>query len=78
VADRHPIPDRPDLPLDERVAYLELKLAQLWDQVWWLSLPPEKRAEYAVQGFTAPVGGDGNPPFYETIPDPPREGSHGA
>lgn len=52
---RHPIQDSPDLPLERRVQLLEIHLAMLWDQVWWMQLPPEKRAEYEGQGFKAPI-----------------------
>jgi hypothetical protein len=41
--------------LQDRVRLLECKLAQLWDQVWWMSLPPERRAGYEAEGFTAPI-----------------------
>lgn len=53
--EKHPIPDRPPWSMDERVANLEVHLAMLWDQVWWMNLPPEKRKEYEAQGFTAPI-----------------------
>lgn len=36
-----------------RLAYV--KLAQLWDQVWWLSLPFWRRWIYIAQGFQAPL-----------------------
>ena len=56
-ADRevHPIPDAPDLPLEQRVHHLERYLGRLWDQVWWLSLPPWKRLVWRFLGFKAPV-----------------------
>lgn len=52
----HPIQvGRQDRPLAVRVAYLEQKVAQLWDQVWWMSLPKDRRAAYEAEGFTAPI-----------------------
>lgn len=45
----------PDTTAMERLHWLELHLAMLWDQVWWMSLPVEQRAEYEKQGFTAPI-----------------------
>lgn len=53
--ERHPIEERPDLPLPQQIQRLTIRCAQLWDQVWWLSLPPAERAEYERQGFTAPI-----------------------
>ena len=53
--ERHPIPDAPDLPLDQRVHRLEVHLAQLWDQVWWMSLPWYKRLGWRALGFSAPI-----------------------
>ena len=45
----------PGLPPDlERLELLEL-VAQLWDQVWWLSLPWWKRAIYRARGFRDPI-----------------------
>lgn len=55
MAEKHPIEVSPHLPVDERVRVLEAHLAQLWDQVWWMNLPEEKRAEYRAQGFTDPI-----------------------
>lgn len=40
----HPIQDSPPWTLEQRVRHLELHLAMLWDQVWWMALPPERRA----------------------------------
>jgi hypothetical protein len=57
--ERHPIPDAPDLPLDQRVHHLECHLGRLWDQVWWLSLPLWKRLTWRLLGFKAPI-----PRFY--------------
>lgn len=51
----HPIQESPLLPLERRVQLLEIHLAMLWDQVWWMNLPAEKRAEYEAQGFSAPI-----------------------
>ena len=54
--DTHPIEHCPaGKTPEERIAWLELHLAELWDQVWWMNLPPEKRAEYESQGFRAPI-----------------------
>lgn len=52
----HPIQPCPkDTTLLERVHWLELHLAMLWDQVWWMNLPAEKRDEYKAHGFTDPI-----------------------
>lgn len=53
--ERHPVQERPDLPAERRLQLLEIRLAQLWDQVWWMSLPADERAEWERQGFTAPI-----------------------
>jgi hypothetical protein len=61
--DVHPIQDNPpDKTLLERVHFLEVALGRLWDQVWWMQLTAEKRAEYEREGFTAPIRN-----FYERI-----------
>jgi hypothetical protein len=31
------------------------RVAQLWDQVWWHSLPWWRRLYYRLQGFEAPI-----------------------
>lgn len=56
-ADRevHPIPDAPDLPLEQRVHHLECYLGRLWDMVWWESLPFWKRWAWRLLGFKAPI-----------------------
>jgi len=64
MPDRHPIRERPDLPIERRVQLLEQHLARLWDAVWWLSLPPEQRAAYEAEGFTAPIQ-----QFYDDVPE---------
>lgn len=54
----HPILERQDLPLERRVQLLEMYLAQLWDQVWWMNLQeidPARRAQYEREGFSAPI-----------------------
>jgi len=51
----HPIPDAPDLSLEQRVHHLEATLGRLWDQVWWQSLPWWKRMAWRLLGFTAPI-----------------------
>jgi hypothetical protein len=53
--ERHPIPDAPDLPLEQRVHHLESHLGRLWDEVWWLSLPRWKRCAWQLLGFRAPI-----------------------
>jgi hypothetical protein len=56
MSERHPIPEAPpDMSLEERVRHLEIKLAQLWDQVWWMSLQKDQREFYEHDGFTAPI-----------------------
>jgi len=54
--ERHPIQDTPpNKTLMERVRHLELHLAMLWDQVWWMNLPVEQRGKYRAEGFTDPI-----------------------
>ncbi len=53
--DMPPIRERPDLPAEERLRLLEVYCGQLWDQVWWLSLTPERRAQYEAEGYTHPI-----------------------
>jgi hypothetical protein len=53
--DRHPIQDNPPLSLERRIHLLEIYLGRLWDQVWWMSLSVEERAEWEAQGYTAPI-----------------------
>jgi hypothetical protein len=53
--DVHPIKDHPTWPIDDRVAYLEIYLAQLWDEVWWHQLPFYRRWYYMLQGFSSPI-----------------------
>lgn len=55
MADVHPIQDSPNLPLAERVQLLEIHLAQLWDEVWWHTLPWYRRLGYWLQGFRSPI-----------------------
>jgi hypothetical protein len=55
MAESHPILERPDLSAEERCQLLEQRLAQLWDQVWWMALPADRRAAYEVEGFSAPI-----------------------
>lgn len=62
--ERHPIHDSPPWTLEQRVRHLELHLAMLWDHVWWMSLPPERRAEYEREGFPPPID-----KFYEELSD---------
>jgi hypothetical protein len=51
----HPVQQRPDLSLEQQVELYRDLLAQLWDQVWWMTLSPEQRAAYEAQGFAAPI-----------------------
>jgi hypothetical protein len=55
VRERHPVEERHDLPLEQRVQLLEQLLARIWDQVWWMNLPPERREAYRAEGFTDPI-----------------------
>lgn len=55
MPERHPISQHTDEPPEDRLRFLEEHLAQLWDQVWWLSLPPERRDAYRAEGFTDPI-----------------------
>jgi hypothetical protein len=62
IPDIHPIADAPDWPLEKRVHYLEIALAKLWDQVWWMQLPEDRRKQYQAEGFTAPIAN-----FYQPL-----------
>lgn len=62
MAEQHVVRERDDLPLARRVQLLEQLLARLWDQVWWMQLPPERRAAYEAEGFQAPIT-----EFYEEV-----------
>lgn len=53
--ERHPIPDAPDLPLEQRVHHLECYVGRLWDMVWWMSLPWHRRLAFRLLGFKAPI-----------------------
>ena len=54
--DVHPLcPGATDRTLEQRLLHLENIVSQLWDQVWWLSLPVERRALYESQGHKAPI-----------------------
>jgi hypothetical protein len=62
VAEKHPVEEFPFDPetgeratLERRVQFLERRLSQLWDQVWWMNLPADKRKEYEAQGFKDPI-----------------------
>lgn len=68
MRERHPIPDAPDLPLEQRVQQLEVYLARLWDEVWWLSLPAWKRAAWRLLRFRAPIRQFYLPPGEERRP----------
>ena len=43
TAERHPLAAQPEWA------------AQLWDQVWWLSVPWWRRAYWWLRGFRAPI-----------------------
>lgn len=64
--EEHPVLECPPYTLERRVQLLECFVAQLWDQVWWLSLPAEQRERYEAEGFTAPILH-----FYTEVPDAP-------
>lgn len=52
----HPIVESPSgVSLERRVQLLEIHLAMLWDQVWWMNLPTERRDGYKAEGFTDPI-----------------------
>ena len=54
--DKHPITVCPSgLTLEQRVHWLEAHLSMLWDQVWWMALPEDRRKGYEAEGFTAPI-----------------------
>jgi len=64
MPERHPIQERPDLPVERRVQLLEQQLARLWDHCWWRALSPERRAAYEAEGFRDPIQ-----QFYEDGPN---------
>lgn len=48
----HPLRERSDLPLEQRVEVYREAAAQLMDFVWWwVKLTEAERAEYRRQGF---------------------------
>jgi hypothetical protein len=51
----HPIQSDSTKPTEERLRLLEDALARLWDRVWWMQLPLERRAAYQAHGFNAPI-----------------------
>jgi hypothetical protein len=55
----HPLPDDPPPATVEglvrEVHHLKCLTAQLWDQVWWMSLPTWKRVAYRYLGFRSPI-----------------------
>lgn len=55
MPERHPVQERPDLPLERRAQLLEQHLARLWDEVWWMRLPPWRRLLYRLRGFREPI-----------------------
>jgi hypothetical protein len=63
--ERHPLETAPaGKSAEERLRILEEHLAMLWDQVWWLSLPVERRDAYRAEGYSDPVQ-----KFYIDVPD---------
>jgi hypothetical protein len=54
-ADIHPVRERADLPLEQRVQRLEILLARLWDQAWWTQLSETQRQQFEREGFSAPI-----------------------
>lgn len=64
VAEQHPVRQRPELSREQQLEQLREFLAQLWDQVWWLSLPPADRTRYEQEGHRAPITH-----FYESADD---------
>ena len=56
ASEEHPIQDSPPgRSAYERIRWLELHLAMLWDEVWWHQLPFYKRWYYFSQGFRSPL-----------------------
>ena len=57
--ERHPIPDDPPEPTIEalvrEVHVLKCRTGQLWDQVWWLSIPRWQRVVFQMLGFKDPI-----------------------
>lgn len=51
----HPIQERFDLSDRDRIHRLEVRLAQLWDEVWWHQVPWPRRFWYWLQGFRSPI-----------------------
>lgn len=48
----HPLRERSDLPLEQRVEVYREECAKLMDFVWWwIKLDDNKRKEYREQGF---------------------------
>lgn len=54
--ENHPIQiERPDATQEQRILWLEHHVAMLWDQVWWMNLPPDQRAAYQREGYSDPI-----------------------
>ena len=57
--ERHPIPDDPPADtidaLVREVHMLKCLTGQLWDQVWWISIPLWQRVVYRLLGFKSPI-----------------------
>jgi hypothetical protein len=52
---QHPIAHCPPWSMEQRVAWLEDHLGQLWDEVWWHQLPWWRRGWYWARGFRSPL-----------------------
>lgn len=55
MPDVHPIRQGEERTAMERIVDLEYALSILWDQVWWMNLTAEKRAEYEREGYGDPI-----------------------
>lgn len=48
----HPLRERPDLPLEQRIEVYRNECAKLMDFVWWwVKLSEKQREEYRKEGF---------------------------
>jgi len=59
VPEVHPVEHCPPVSVEQRCALLELRLAELWDEVWWHQLPAYRRLFYWLHGYRSPI-----PRFY--------------
>lgn len=53
--DMHPITPGRKISTEQRLMEVECRLAELWDQVWWMQVPWLRRFWYWLQGFRAPI-----------------------